>query len=122
MKKNGGCLGEKIGVFLLMVSFVFLPMTPALSLASDAPIAGPSTERAPGKSGEDAKPGSEEAPIAGPSTEREPVGRGGDAGPGASKGMKSYKWWWIGGAVVAVGAIAAAAGGGGGGGGSTPSH
>ena len=115
MKKERCCPGRIIGIFLLMLSFVFLPIHSSLLLAAEAPASGPSTERSNGSHSGDA----------GPSTERDDGRSGGDAGPGATKDLKSKKWWWIGGGLVAAVAIAAAAGGGGGGGGgggSTPSH
>jgi hypothetical protein len=123
MKKEKGCLGRKIGVFLLMLPFAFLPIHSSLLLAAEAPFSGPSTERENGSHGKDATPSSDQTSSE-PSTERETGERGGDAGPGATKDLKINKWWWIGGGLVAVAAIAAAAGGGGGGGGggSTPSH
>ena len=117
MKKEKCCPGRKIGVFLLMLSFMLLPIHSSLLLATAAPVAGPSTERDNGSDGKDAAPASDETPVSGPSTERDKVEKGGDAGHGATKDLKINKWWWIGGGLVAVGVIAAAAGGGGGGGG-----
>jgi hypothetical protein len=118
MKTKGVCLGKKIGVFLLVACFAFLPMHSNLSLAADKPVTGPSTERENG-SARDTTPKPAETPA-------DQSARGGDAGPGATKDLKSKKWWWIGGGAVAVIAVVALAagggGGGGGGGGSTPVH
>ena len=116
MDKKKVCSGKKIGVILLIISFVLLPFHSNLSFAADPVVSEPSIERQNGPTPETMEPAETTMP------EREQAARMGDAGPGATKDLKSKKWWWIGGGLVAIGAIIAAAGGGGGGGGSTASH
>jgi len=142
MKRKKTSFTGKLGVLLLMMSFIFSPFSSSICMAAESaasaasegaetvpvePATKPAVTETPAAAetpvpGEAVVPEEEIAPFE-PATED--VAAAGEAGEGATKGLKGKNTiWYIAGGAAVIGLIAMGlgGGGGGGGGGSTSNH
>ena len=142
MKRREISFTGKLGVLLLLMTFIFVSFSSSICIAAEsaASAASEGAETAPvepaTKPAVTETPAAVETPVPGeavvPEEEiapfepaKEDVAAAGEAGEGATKGLKGKNTiWYIAGGAAIIGLIAMGlgGGGGGGGGGSTSSH
>ena len=135
MKRRGFSFTGKVGVLILLMTFIFLPFSSSICIAAESaasaasegaetvpvePATKPAVTETPAASetpvpAEAVAPEKEIPPFE-PATED--VAAAGEAGEGATKGLKGKNTiWYIAGGAAFIGLIAMGLGGGGGGGG-----
>ena len=140
MKRRGFSFTGKVGVLILLMTFIFLPVSSSICIAAESaasaasegaetvpvePATKPAVTETPAAAetpvpAEAVAPEKEIAPFE-PATED--VAAAGEAGEGATKGLKGKNTiWYIAGGAAFIGLIAMGLGGGGGGGGGSSSN